>query len=109
VRFRVRGTYRNREGEVTWSEGELSGSADVVEAVRLRALELEGTPYGPPTFPATSDHDHLSVPESAQELILEQVRRATTEVLEGGFSLPDYPGADEHGHPIVNGPGAAKF
>lgn len=102
----VRGPHEGHEVEVTWSDGELNGPADVVEAVLLRARELEGTPYGPPTFPPTSEHDHLSVPESALELILERVRRATTEVVEGGLSLPNFPATDEQGHPIVYGQGS---
>ena len=64
--FEAQGKYRGQPAEIRWDDGELSGTLDLVEAVRDRAF-LTPT-VGPVGGPYTTA-DHLASPLSAMVLI----------------------------------------
>lgn len=84
MKMTFRGKYRDRDVEILWEDGKLSGDEQTVKAIETEAKLRTGWMVGPPTGPFTSE-DHLNSPISAAIL--------ASELLEG-FSVPDEPDWD---------------
>jgi hypothetical protein len=90
MKFRVRGEHNTFRATITWDDGRLDGSDELVAAVEKEAQRLEGQPIASrnadqQTYSST---DHLSNPHSARELIRSQLDPSSPfelEVLDGEF------------------------
>jgi hypothetical protein len=90
VKFRVKGEHNTFRVTVTWEDGRLEGSDDLVAAVERRAQQLEGKPMiaRDADHQTYSSNDHLQNPHSARELIRSQLDPSSPfelEVVDGEF------------------------
>jgi hypothetical protein len=75
--FRATGKFRGRPATVTWKGGEVSGDAELVEALRKLAEEREGQIVAMGDL-HRSETQHLSDPIAAYVLVRELLGREAT-------------------------------